>query len=242
MWDGVREMETDLVSTNNIPVDMNAGKTSPAKIEANRRNAQFSSGPKSPEGKKIVAANARKHGLLEKNIVISTGDGTEDQAEFDSLFFEMRAYYNPVGIAEDLLVQEIATSYWRSARALRCERGEVTIGSTKSTVQPELGQTEELLLELQPESEARHSLLGTSRGLNYLLQKIEETCKEVISSGAVSTESTKWLPRNSRQSWYGFSKQALLVALDKEIAELTTRKVQIEEDEFHERNARRDCS
>ena len=58
----------------------------------------------------------------------------------------MRAYYNPVGIAEDLLMQEIATSYWRSARALRCERGEVTIGSTKSTAQPELGETEELLL------------------------------------------------------------------------------------------------
>src|SRR5437870_9799785 len=71
---------------NNTPVDMNAGKTSPAKIEANRRNAQFSSGPKSPEGKKIVAGNARKHGLLEKNIVISAGDGTEDQAEFDNLF------------------------------------------------------------------------------------------------------------------------------------------------------------
>jgi len=66
---------------------MNAGKTSPAKIEANRRNAQFSSGPKSPEGKKIVAGNARKHGLLENNnIVISAGDGTEDQAEFDNLF------------------------------------------------------------------------------------------------------------------------------------------------------------
>ena len=66
---------------------MNAGKTSPAKIEANRRNAQFSSGPKSPEGKKIVARNARKHGLLENNnIVISAGNGTEDQAEFDNLF------------------------------------------------------------------------------------------------------------------------------------------------------------
>src|SRR5438477_11835281 len=48
--------------------------TTTKKIEANRRNAQFSSGPKSPEGKKIVAGNARKHGLLEKNIVISAGE------------------------------------------------------------------------------------------------------------------------------------------------------------------------
>src|SRR5947208_9782487 len=51
------------------------------KIEANRRNAQFSTGPKSPEGRKIVAGNARKHCLLAKNLVIDTGPGMEDQAE-----------------------------------------------------------------------------------------------------------------------------------------------------------------
>src|SRR2546426_9659331 len=49
--------------------------TTTKKIEANRRNAQFSTGPKSPEGKKIVAGNARKHCLLAKDLVIVTGDG-----------------------------------------------------------------------------------------------------------------------------------------------------------------------
>src|SRR5438128_12154443 len=38
--------------------------TTTKKIEVNRRDAQFSTGPKSPEGKKIVAGNARKHCLL----------------------------------------------------------------------------------------------------------------------------------------------------------------------------------
>src|SRR5439155_23624218 len=122
--------EPTLVSPNNTRVDMNAGKTSPAKIEANRRNAQFSSGPKSPEGKKIVAGNARKHCLLAKDLVIVTGAGKEDQGHFDDLLSQLCDCYQPVGMAEDLCVQELAASYWKSARALRCERGEVTRAST----------------------------------------------------------------------------------------------------------------
>jgi hypothetical protein len=38
-------------------------KISQAKIEANRRNARASTGPRTPEGKAIVAKNGRRHGL-----------------------------------------------------------------------------------------------------------------------------------------------------------------------------------
>ena len=49
-------------------------KTSMAKIEANRRNALKSTGPKTPVGREKSKRNALKHGLLSKAIVIETGD------------------------------------------------------------------------------------------------------------------------------------------------------------------------
>jgi len=131
-----------------------------------------------------------------------------------------------VGVAEDLLVQEIAVSYWRSARALRCERGEVTLGSRIPLERSNLSEPAHLSLEPQSDSDTRNSLLGTSRGLNYLLKKVEEARIEAKSTGYVSKESIKFLSLNSGQSWNGFSgKQALLTALEDEKADINARKL-----------------
>ena len=41
-----------------------------AKVEANKKNAAKSTGPKTGEGKAVVKMNALKHGLLSKELVI----------------------------------------------------------------------------------------------------------------------------------------------------------------------------
>ena len=46
-------------------------------IEANRRNATKSTGPKTPQGKAVVARNALQHGLL------SRGAALQDESEAD---------------------------------------------------------------------------------------------------------------------------------------------------------------
>jgi len=48
--------------------------SSEAKVTANRRNAKKSTGPRTLEGKAIVAQNAIKHGFLAKQDLIAGED------------------------------------------------------------------------------------------------------------------------------------------------------------------------
>ena len=84
-----------------------------AQINANRENAQKSTGPVTAEGKAAVAQNALKHGLFAVQDVVPT----ENQAEFDSMREQMLADLAPVGPMETLLAQRAFSLAWRLQRA-----------------------------------------------------------------------------------------------------------------------------
>ena len=122
----------------------------------------------------------------------------------------------------------MAISYWKSARALRCERGEVTLGSTIPPAPPDLRLVEELFLESNSNL-ARHGLLQTSTGINFLLKKIEEARKCVDADGFFPRESLRFLPQNPGPNWlHASNKEDLQKALEDEKAELQTRKLLVE--------------
>ncbi|MBN2563451.1 MAG: hypothetical protein JXQ75_21230 [Phycisphaerae bacterium] len=91
--------------------------TSDKQAEANRRNAQKSTGPKTPEGKAICSQNAVKHGLLSRDALLP--------AESEDAFLEfakgMRADLKPVGPLESMLVDRVISSAWRLGRAVAVE-------------------------------------------------------------------------------------------------------------------------
>jgi hypothetical protein len=95
------------------------------RIQANRRNALRSTGPKTARGKRAVSRNAITHGLLAREVVIAAGDGEESLEEFHAMVEGLSTYYEPVGVVEEWLVQTIATCWWRKARVLRAENGEI---------------------------------------------------------------------------------------------------------------------
>lgn len=66
---------------------------SEAQIEANRENAQYSSGPKSEEGKSNSKINAMKHGLLSKEILVEG----EDENDLVELGKKIRVELKPIG-------------------------------------------------------------------------------------------------------------------------------------------------
>ena len=91
--------------------------TSPAQIAANRRNAQLSTGPRTPSGKQISSQNALRHGILSRQVLTPSEDPDTFAAHLQSLTDDLA----PIGSLEELLVQQIAACYWRLARILSCD-------------------------------------------------------------------------------------------------------------------------
>src|SRR5215204_2194599 len=93
--------------------------TSDKQIDANRKNALKSTGPKTPEGKAAVRQNALKHGLLSRDILLPG----EDEEALRELGERLRDELQPVGELENLLVDRIVSAYWRLRRLSRVETG-----------------------------------------------------------------------------------------------------------------------
>jgi len=91
--------------------------SSNAQVEANRRNSQKSTGPKTPEGKARARLNAVTHGLLCDKAVI---DG-EDAELFAEHCRSMEEALAPEGAMEELLADRIAAQAWRLRRATGIE-------------------------------------------------------------------------------------------------------------------------
>ncbi len=73
-------------------------------IDANRRNAQKSTGPKTPQGKAAVCQNAFSHGLTADLVCING----EDMDEFDATRQSFEDELKPVGPVKALLVQRLS--------------------------------------------------------------------------------------------------------------------------------------
>ena len=91
---------------------------------ANRRNAQLSTGPRTPEGKAAVRLNALKHGLTAENAVISL----EDQEAFDELLSSFLDDLQPSGPLETALVHQAVMAQWRLVRCRGIETGFFELG------------------------------------------------------------------------------------------------------------------
>jgi hypothetical protein len=88
-------------------------------IEANRRNAQKSSGPRTPEGRAAVRLNGVKHGLTARTLVLEG----ESEADFKDLLDSLEAEHQPATPTEQALVQQLAMAAWRLRRAYHMEAG-----------------------------------------------------------------------------------------------------------------------
>src|SRR5580658_9813932 len=88
-------------------------------MEANRRNAQHSSGPRTDAGKKISSLNALRHGLTARVVVLPS----EDLAAYEKFSDEFLAGLAPETFPERQCAQTMIDTQWRLNRVRSLEEG-----------------------------------------------------------------------------------------------------------------------
>ena len=87
--------------------------------EANRQNAQKSTGPKTAEGRDAVRLNGLKHGLTAQTLILPG----ESQADFQDLLDSYEVEHDPITPTENALVTQLAMATWRMRRLYHVEAG-----------------------------------------------------------------------------------------------------------------------
>jgi hypothetical protein len=114
-------METNLANANPEKT------TSAARIAANQANALKSTGPKTGEGRIAAKMNALKHGIFSSEILVHGRHIQENHEELAALHQRMLDAYHPVGVAEEMLVDQLVSIFWRTRRLQKAEAGEIAL-------------------------------------------------------------------------------------------------------------------
>ena len=108
-----------------------AHTVSSKKLAANQKNAQESTGPKTAVGKTSSSWSAIKHGLLSKRLMELNHQTAK---EFSDFLTCLRQDVKPVGVLEEVVVEDLAHIYFRKAALAKYENDEsyLTILSTQA--------------------------------------------------------------------------------------------------------------
>jgi hypothetical protein len=93
--------------------------TSVRQIEANRRNALGSTGPKTESGKQRASQNAVRHGLTAETVIVPL----EDAQDYQAFELAVTSDYEADTAVERELVLRLASLLWRLRRATSIETG-----------------------------------------------------------------------------------------------------------------------
>jgi hypothetical protein len=127
-------------------------------FEANRRNAQKSTGPNTPEGKAAVSMNALRHGLRARTVVLPGENGEE----FTQLCDDLEVEWHPQSRTEQFYVEQMAVSQWKLTRV---EVSELNLFKDTDSAKNQLPLLDRLW---QAECRLERSYAGAQRELERL--------------------------------------------------------------------------
>jgi len=98
--------------------------SSAARLAANRRNAQKSTGPRTAAGKRRAALNSQRRGLAPPEIERQLQERGESPDDFRRLYRDLVALFPPHEASNETAVRVLAETWWEKARRLRDWAGE----------------------------------------------------------------------------------------------------------------------
>ena len=104
-------------------IEKDQGMTSERQRAANRRNAQLSTGPRTPEGRAISSRNSQQHGVLSQRVTTDV----EENEIYERMLNSFMAEYGPRSETEILLVERLANLFWRERRLIQTERSQLSL-------------------------------------------------------------------------------------------------------------------
>ena len=105
-------------------------------IQANRRNAQRSTGPNTAAGKSTSKMNAVTHGIFITQPIATT----EDADAFNALSQAITSLFNPSDCIEEALVERIIMAIWRQQRARLAEAAQINLSNMQTHLANETNQ------------------------------------------------------------------------------------------------------
>jgi hypothetical protein len=134
-------------------------------INANRANAQKSSGPRTEAGCAKVSRNALRHGLLARTLVLPD----ESRHRFVALLTELEEEFLPVTSTEHWLVDKMATAKWRQLRCWGFEK-EGLVHETCQQTEPPPSTLPDASQPARRAANAFRSLADTSNALPLMIR------------------------------------------------------------------------
>ncbi len=199
-------------------------------LEANRRNAQRSTGPRTEEGKKTAALNARRHHLTGQVTTMTDADRIMHDA-FSAAIVDNLA---PEGAMEIQLAQRVATDSWRLNRASAIEDNLFALGHNAhaddiETENPEIHAALTAARVFDAEAKQLQLLTLYEQRINRNLQKNLATLQALQSARRAKREAEmkeakkllqlsemKGLPYEPSKDGFVFSTALIHAAIDKE--------------------------
>ncbi len=158
-------------------------RLSPRKLAANRRNAQRSTGPRTPQGKRKSSCNRYKLGIFARQLFRPTEEGSKAWLEYKEMVTSIYDHYQPANAMEELLVDKVVTEAVRFSRLLSHE------GEELRRKNPFWGQAPDRLQRYQT---------AINRQLTKAIEQLEElkaTSAPSVANGEGGRETASDEPR-----------------------------------------------